>query len=126
MESWGCIVIGMALIASSALLSRLRPPDWTKVGPVAPQSDASMERWSSFQRTIRLINNLLLALIGVLIGVTGLMAHTQTWMIVWLCVLLLLMIVVLLACLDAFTSMTGYRRAVPEAARRSFGEQENP
>ncbi len=126
MESWVCFLIGVALVISSAMLSRLRPPDWTKIGPIAPESEASLERWSRFQRAIRFINNLLLALIGVLIGATGLMAHTQTWMIVWLSVLLLLMIVVLLACLDAFTSMTGYRRAVPEAARRSFGEQENP
>ncbi len=123
MNSWVCIVVGTSLITVSLLLSKLRPPEWPKD---ETRADVDLRRWASFQRTVRKLNNLLLALIGVLITSTGLIAQGQAWMILWLCILLLLMIVVLLACLDAFTSMTGYRRAVPEAARRSFGEPKNP
>jgi len=120
-----CIVSGLGLIASSVLLSRLRVPDWSNEHDVGSSSHAAAMKWSAFQRGVRKTNNVLLAGTGILICTAGLLEHGQVWMIVWLGVVLLLMIVFLLACIDAFSSMTGYRRTVPEAARRSFGDQKD-
>lgn len=126
MEPWLCIAGGACLIASSFVLSRMRLPDWTDNAEVTPQMGRSLARWSFFQRIVRRCNNWLLALTGVLICLTGFVPHGRAWIMLWLSVLLLIVLVLLLAGLDALSSMASYRRAVPDVARRAFREQPDP
>ena len=66
------------------------------------------------------MNNSLLIAIGAIILATAFVAHGKVWMLLWSGVLLLLLICIFLAMLDAYSSLASYKRALPEAARRSF------
>ena len=120
MESIACIVGGICLVGCGIALSYLRPPDWSSDGDLLDDPRRSILRWATVQRWVRLANNSLVALIGVTIFSAAFIPHGRVWIIVWLTILVLLLVCLLFAILDAFSSMAGYHRALPEAARRSF------
>lgn len=118
---------GLALIASSLGLARLRLPNWQSDGELLETPKREIERWGKIQRIVRKLNNGLLALIGAAIFLSSVVPRGRLWMLMWSAILLLLMICVMLAMVDAFSSLASYRRALPEAARRSLGsEQQGP
>ncbi len=127
MEFLACIVGGAFLIVCGVGLSKLRPPDWQSDGDLADAHRSALARWSFIQRVVRLVNNSLLALIGVAIMVSSIVPHGRSWMILWSVILMLLLLSIMLAMLDALSSLASYRRALPEAARRSFSsDREHP
>jgi hypothetical protein len=62
-------------------------------------------------------------LIGVGIAGTGMLPRGNAWLLLWFAILVALLVCILLAFLDALASLAGYKRAVPEAARRSFSRK---
>lgn len=122
-----CIVGGFLLIGAAYGLSRLRPPNWHADGDLSEEPQLSIARWAKIQRVVRLLNNSLIALIGIAIIASAFVPHGRSWMLLWSAILLLVLTCILFALLDAFSSLSGYRRALPEAARRSFSrEQQDP
>lgn len=119
MEMYACLIGGAALLLSGFGLSLLAPPDWTMSG-TGLDVERSIARWSAFQWRVRRSNNLLLMAIGVSIAASGLVPHGNAWLFLWFAILVALLVCILLAFLDALSSLAGYRHAVPEAARRSF------
>jgi hypothetical protein len=115
-----CLLGGAALVLSGLALSRLAPPDWG--ADVDPEFDEgqSVARWSAFQWRVRRSNNFLLMLIGTGIATSGFLPRGNAWIVLWAAILVALLVCILLAFLDALASLAGYKRAVPEAARRSF------
>ena len=124
MEFAACLVGGVALMICGAGLFRLRPPDWQADGELSEDELRAILRWSLTQRIVRILNNSLMILIGGLIVSTAFVPHGHTWMLIWSVILLSLMMCILLAMIDAFSSLAGYKRALPEAARRSFSSHE--
>ena len=124
MEMYTCLLAGAALVASGLALSRLAPPDWA--ADVDPELDEgkSLARWSAFQSRVRRSNNFLLVLIGTAIAASGLLPRGNAWLVLWFAILVALLVCILLAFLDALASLSGYKRAVPEAARRSFSRKQ--
>ncbi len=95
---------------------------------MAEDSQRSIARWTRFQAIIRFANNCLLGLIGCLVFSAAFVPRTkgsQAWILLWCVIMTLVMMCVLLAMLDAFSSLASYRSALPEAARRSFAEEKN-
>jgi hypothetical protein len=123
MEMYTCWLAGAALVASGLGLSRLAPPNWA--ADVDPEFDEgkSLERWSAFQGRVRRSNNFLLVLIGTAIAASGMLPRGNAWLVLWFSILVALLVCILLAFLDALASLSGYKRAVPEAARRSFSRK---
>ncbi len=119
MEMYACLIGGAALLLSGIGLSRLAPPDWT-MSDMGFDEGRSIARWSAFQSRVRRSNNLLMMVIGVSIAASGLVPHGNAWLFLWFAILVALLVCILLAFLDALSSLAGYRHAVPEAARRSF------
>jgi hypothetical protein len=115
-----CVFGGCGLIACGAMLSRLRPPDWGNEVDLSEDHRRALRRWSRFQRVIRMANNGLLAVIGGAIVGSAFIPRDRTWGILWCVILGLLLLTILLAMMDALSSFAGYRRALPEAARRSM------
>ena len=115
-----CVIGGLCLIGCGFGLSRLRPPNWEIDGELAEVHHKAITRWSSFQRIVRLLNNSLIMIIGALMIASTLVPRGREWMLIWFAILVLLLICILFAMIDAFSSLAGYRRALPEAARRSF------
>ncbi|MCA9132377.1 MAG: hypothetical protein KDA45_04460 [Planctomycetales bacterium] len=122
MEFFACVFGGLALIVCGLSLFKLRPPNWESDGDLATAPKRAIARWSFFQRYIRYLNNSLLVVIGVGIVATAFVPHGQRWMLLWTVILVLLLVSILLALLDAMSSLAGYRRALPEAARRSLSD----
>jgi hypothetical protein len=120
MEMYACLLGGAALVLSGLALSRLAPPDWAADVDPAFDEGQSIARWSAFQWRVRRWNNFLLVLIGTGIAASGLMPRGNEWLMLWFAILVALLVCILLAFLDALASLAGYKRAVPEAARRSF------
>ncbi len=120
-EVTACILGGVALIGCSLALTRLRPPDWQSDGELTAPHQRAIARWAGLQRVVRLLNNGLLGFIGAAIMATVLVPHGRAWMVLWCAILVLLLICILFAMIDACSSLAGYRRALPEAARRSLG-----
>ena len=120
MELYACLLGGAALVVSGLALSRLAPPDWA--ADVDPEIDEGQKlaRWSAFQSRVRRSNNFLLVLIGTGIAASGMLPRGNVWLVLWFAILVALLVCILLAFLDALASLAGYKRAVPEAARRSF------
>jgi len=58
--------------------------------------------------------------IGAGIAASGMVPRGSAWLVLWTAILVALLVCILLAFLDALASLAGYKRAVPEAARRSF------
>ena len=126
MEIFACLIGGAALIACGMALSRLRPPDWQSDGELTEIHQRAIARWAVLQRVVRIMNNSLLGIIGGAIMASVFVPHGRVWMLLWCAILVLLLVCILFAMIDAFSSLAGYRRALPEAARRSFGyEQES-
>jgi hypothetical protein len=119
-ETAFCLISGIALVGFGFGLSRLRPPNWSADVPSSPQGHASIARWASFQRFVRAFNNILIVSIGAGIGTAGVLPHNRIWFLLWFTILVALLFCILLAFLDALSSMAGYRQAMPEAVRRSF------
>ena len=124
MEFFVCLVGGVALVGCGIALFRLRPPNWQNDGDLAGDHLKAIQWWSAIQRYVRLLNNSLLIMIGIAIAATGFVPHGQAWMLLWITILVLLLACILFAMVDAFSSLAGYRRALPEAARRSFSQQQ--
>ncbi len=115
-----CILAGATLIACGAALSRLRPPEWHNVAKLGEEPLREIAKWASIQRMIRLVNNSLLSMIGGAIVATVFVPRGQAWIGLWCVILLLLLVCILLAMMDAVSSLAGYRRALPEITRRSL------
>lgn len=120
MEFIACLAGGIALMVCGVALFWLRPPNWQADGDLVDQQRVAIQRWSRVQTAVRWANNVLLVVIGALIACTAFVPHGRTWMLFWSGILLLLLVCILLAMIDAMSSLAGYRRALPEAARRSF------
>ncbi|MFK7734506.1 MAG: hypothetical protein AB8B50_00660 [Pirellulaceae bacterium] len=121
MEFTACLVGGLSLIGCGIALGWLRPPNWQSDGELAGNQQAAIEWWAKIQRFVRMLNNGMLILIGGLIVATAFIPHGRVWMLFWCGILVLLFGCILLAMLDAMSSLAGYKRALPEAARRTFG-----
>lgn len=122
-----CIVTGMALVGAGIALFRLRQPNWKDEGDLVEHHRVVIERWSLVQRYVRSINNCLLILIGGLIVATAFINREvsgggRMWGLTWIAIMVLLLGCILLAMIDALSSLAGYKRALPEAARRSFSD----
>lgn len=127
MEDIACIIGGSLLVLSAFWLSRLSPPDWTESGDMSEEPQRAIARWALVQRSVRITNNVLLAIIGGAIAASAFVPHGRTWILLWCTILAAVMLCIFLAMLDAVSSLASYRRALPEAARRSFGqEQDDP
>ena len=129
MESIACIIAGVGLIASGLALFRLRQPNWQDEGDLSDQNRPAIEWWSNLQSFVRNANNILLILMGLMIFASSFFPHGQgsksddrTWMFMWIAILGLVLICIFLAMVDAMSSLAGYKRALPEAARRSFSD----
>lgn len=123
MESIACIVGGLGLIACGLGLFRVRAPNWQDDGELAEEERRAIERWSKVQRIVRYLNNSLLMAIGASIAATAFIPHGRRWALAWVAIFVALLVCILLASIDAFSSLAGYRRALPEAARRSFQDR---
>jgi hypothetical protein len=121
METIACLLGGAALLFSGIGLSRLRAPDWTMGHDTAADAKRIIARWAKFQRSVRTLNNGLLMTIGIIMSASGFVPHGNLWVAMWFLILLILLVCIFLAFLDALSSLAGYREAIPEAARRSFG-----
>ncbi len=126
MEFFARVLGGTALIICSISLFRVPPPNWHEDASLPEHLFRSVHRWSTFQRILRRLNNGLLLLTGGGIVATAFVTHGREWMLLWTAILLLLLICILFAMIDALTTLAGYRRALPEAARRSFGKDVEP
>ena len=119
-----CLTGGGLLLACSFGLSRLQTPDWLSDGELADDPRRSIARWAKVQHWVRWLNNWLIAVIGVLIATAGLVPHGQGWMLLWCVIVVMLLGCIFLAMLDACSSWAGYRKALPEAARRTPGTEQ--
>lgn len=126
-EDIACIAVGSLLIAAAFWLSRMAPPDWTTHGELLDEPQRVIARWATVQRFVRITNNFMIAIIGGAIAAAAFVPHTRYWMLLWCAILAAVMFCIFLAMLDALSSLAGYRSALPEAARRSFiQEQDDP
>ncbi|MEZ6136805.1 MAG: hypothetical protein R3C53_18065 [Pirellulaceae bacterium] len=122
MDTVACLVGGAALIACAVGLTYLRPPNWQEDGELLDEHQRAIEYWARVQRVVRQLNNGLLGIIGGAIMASVFVPRGRVWMLLWGVILVMLLICILFAMIDAFSSMASYRRALPEAARRSFAE----
>ena len=126
MEFFACIVGGLALIGCGGGLFLIRAPDWPQDASHSDSLRSSIERWSKFQRGVRFLNNIVLMLAGVVIVLTVLVPRGRVWMLLWSSVLLLLLLSILLAMIDALTSLSGYRKSLPKVTENSLrGERDS-
>ena len=127
MEYFACIAGGIALMGCGAGLFLVRAPAWPQdEAPTDKPHDAVTKR-SGFQIGVRYLNNFLLIIAGGVIASTPFVPRGRIWMLLWAAILLLLVGCILLALIDALTSLSGYRKALPRAARRSLGsDHEQP
>ena len=109
---------------TGAALFWLRPPNWHSDGEFTEEHRLAIEKWGGIQRFVRYANNSLLILIGSIIVATAFVEHGKVWMLLWSGILMLLLLCIFLAMIDAYSSLASYRRALPEAARRSFTDAE--
>ena len=127
MELILCISGGLLMMGGAVGLAFVRPPQWVFEGEARTQGVKSIQRVAGFQRGVRRCINILLGLTGGVMFFCAFVPHGRTWMALWLLIFVALLITVALAGLDAISSMVGYRKAIPEAARRSMATREpNP
>ncbi|MCA9193740.1 MAG: hypothetical protein KDB03_18335 [Planctomycetales bacterium] len=122
MELASCLIGGCALITFGLGLGRIAPPQW-HADNMSDEDLKKLASWASIQKWVRKINNMLFVIMGVAIGASPFVPKGRPWMLLWCVVLLMLLLCILLAMLDAFSSLAGYRRALPDAARKSLGLQ---
>lgn len=123
METFACLLGGTTLVFCGIGLSKMRAPDWSLGEDSAVQANRIIARWAKFQRSVRSLNNGLLMAMGGIMAGSGVVPHGNVWLGMWFSILLVLLVCIFLAFLDALSSLAGYREALPEAARRSFGQQ---
>ncbi len=138
MEFFACILGGLGLIVFSLSLFRIRPPEWHedddngvddgRPGDCALESECGQDRASNvkrarFQRNVRYLNNVLLAIAGGAIVSSAFVPHGRSWMLLWTAILVVLLFCIMFAMIDALTSLAGYRNALPVAARRTLGDR---
>lgn len=121
MEFFVCIAGGIALMGCGAGLFLVRAPAWPQEESPPDSDQTSETRRSKFQIAVRYLNNALLIVAGGVIFSTAFVPHGRTWMLLWAGILVLLAMCILLAIVDALTSLSGYRKALPHVARRSLG-----
>ncbi len=126
MEFFACILGGAALFVCGLCLFWVRLPNWHENETTLPEPLLkSATRWALFQKAVRYLNNFLVLLAGCAMVSTAFVAHGRVWMLLWIAILLILLLCILFAMIDALTSLAGYRRALPIAARRSLGDLSN-
>ena len=127
METVLCIGGGLVMISGAIGLAFLRAPQWIFGIDTSTIGGRSMQRVVNFQSGVRRSTNILLGLTGGLVLCSAFVPHGRSWMALWLLIFLALLVTVILAGLDAISSMIGYRKSIPEVARRSFAAREpNP
>jgi hypothetical protein len=120
MEIIACITCGTTLIVCAFALTYLRAPNWQEDGELLEEHQRAIERWAKLQRRVRQLNNSLLGIIGATMIGSIFVPRGRGWLVLWSAILVLLLFCILFAMIDAFSSMAAYRRALPEAARRSL------
>lgn len=120
MEIFACVSCGLTLIACSIGLTFLRAPNWQEDGELLEEHQRAIERWAKLQRRVRQLNNALFGLIGAAMIGSIFVPRGRSWLVLWCAILVLLLFCILFAMVDAFSSMAAYRRALPEAARRTL------
>ncbi len=123
MEFFACIIGGIALIACGGGLFLVRAPHWPQDETHTDAVRNSIKRWSKFQRGVRFLNNTVLIAAGGAIVSAAFVPHGRTWMLLWSSVLLLLLLSILLAMIDALTSLSGYRKSIPRVAEHSLSNE---
>jgi len=127
MEFLACILGGVALMGCGVGLFFMRAPEWPQDDSSSEAMRKSITRWTKFQRGVRILNNGLMVAAGAVMVSTGVVGHGRIWMWLWMLILLLLLICISLALVDALTSLSGYRKALPQVARRALGsDHEHP
>lgn len=127
MEPLFCFLGGLTLMGCGAGLFWMPAPVWPESDSDAPSERNSAARWLKFQRTVRNSNNVLLILAGGAMAATGLVEHGKLWIWLWTAILLALLLCISLAMVDALASLSGYRRSLPQVARRALGnDHEQP
>jgi hypothetical protein len=121
METIACTLGGLILIVTSLALARLKSPQWLRLGE---GEQAAQRQRESVQSLIRRANNAVLGVTGGLIIATGWVPHGKTWMMLWGGVIIALFVAIVLAGFDACSSLVGYKRSIPEVARRSFSREQ--
>ncbi|RMF45482.1 MAG: hypothetical protein D6753_00025 [Planctomycetota bacterium] len=117
---FACWLVGLALIATGIALFWVRAPNWQDDGDLLEGPRKSIQRWTRLQRAVRILNNVLVILMGALIIATTWLPPGRIWGLAWGVILLVLLVCLLLAVTDALSSLSLYRHALPEAARRAF------
>ena len=120
METAFCTAFGAAIVIASRWLAVIRQPDWQSDGDLLARPRKELARWATVQHNLRVVNNHTLLVIGLLIALAGWLPHNQAWAVLWGSILTLVFFVLVMAVLDAICSVVSYRKALPEAARRSF------
>lgn len=114
-----CVVGGLCLIVAGVALARLRAPEWYSRDS-SEQRQHQADYISKLQRVLRWWNNRLIAAIGGLIVCTAAIPHGKHWMLAWSTIFVLLLLVILLAILDAFSSIIAYRRSLTTTLRSTL------
>ena len=127
MELILCISGGLVMMGGAVGLAFVRPPQWMFDIDASTRGAKSIQRVAGFQRAVRRCINILLGMTGGVMFFCAFVPHGRTWMALWLLIFLSLLTTLALAALDAISSMVGYRKALPEVARRTFAAREpNP
>ena len=127
MELILCISGGLLMMGGAIGLAFVRAPQWMLDMDTTTRGARSIKRVAGFQRAVRRCINILLGMTGGVMFVCAFVPHGRTWMALWLLIFLSLLTTLVLAGLDAISSMVGYRKSIPEVARRTFAAREpNP
>lgn len=118
-----CVVGGVAVFLAGIALARFRSPDW-KSDNMNDREQLHAGRLVVVQRGLRWINNKLLCLIGGMIVCTAAFPHDRTWIIAWSAIFFLVLLCILLAMLDAVSSLVAYRHTLPSALRGTIDEDQ--
>jgi ABC-type multidrug transport system fused ATPase/permease subunit len=121
MEQFVCVLGGVCLLVVGIALRRVQPPDWTSKH-LDELQQRKVSGYGKFQNVVRAINNCLISLIGAIIVGTAAVPHGRVWALLWSVVFTLILFCILLAMLDAFSSLLAYRRTLPATMRHTLGD----
>ena len=124
MEPILCFTAGLVMIASAVGLAFLRAPTWTFDIDATTASGRALERLAGIQQSVRRWTNFLLGITGALVTLSAFIPRGRGWMALWCLILIALLSALMLAAVDAILSVVGYRKAVPEAARRALASRD--